>query len=55
MEHKDLKHKLKEQIIEYLNLIDFTPEKFKSFRSLDGNEANSLDSELKKGRGLDWF
>lgn len=43
MVEEELKIKLKEQIIEYLNLIDFTPEMIKDDQPLFG-DALGLDS-----------
>ena len=43
MKKEELKHKLKEQIIEYLNLIDYTPEMLYDEEPLFG-ESLGLDS-----------
>ncbi len=45
MAHEELKLKLKEQIIEYLNLIDFEPEDIQDDEPLFGPDGNiGLDS-----------
>ncbi|MEN8119821.1 MAG: phosphopantetheine-binding protein [Bacteroidota bacterium] len=46
MENEAFKDKLKKQIIEYLNLIDFTPEMIKNDEPLfgDGLGLDSIDS-----------
>ncbi|MFC1732895.1 phosphopantetheine-binding protein [candidate division KSB1 bacterium] len=46
MANEELKYKLKTQIIEYLNLIDFTPEMIKDDEPLFGDELglDSIDS-----------
>jgi len=46
MELEKLKHKLKEQMIEYLNLLDITPDDIKDDEPLFGGslELDSIDS-----------
>lgn len=46
MELEKLKHKLKEQMIEYLNLLDITPDDIKNDEPLFGGslELDSIDS-----------